>query len=58
MRVGLVDNIYIKKGVLAKSTTQLVEKGVHLAAILNREVTTPDDAQRILRLKGKDKVNF
>lgn len=55
--VGLGDNIYIKKGVLAKSNAQLVEKVIQLAEILNREVATPDDARRILRLKGKDKVN-
>lgn len=58
VRVGLGDNIYIKKGVLAKSNAQLVEKDVQLAEILNREVATPDDARRILRLKWKDKVNF
>jgi uncharacterized protein (DUF849 family) len=58
VRVGLGDNIYIKKGVLAKSNAQLVEKVVQLAEILNREVATPDDARGLLRLKGKDKVNF
>jgi uncharacterized protein (DUF849 family) len=58
VRVGLEDNIYIKKGVLAKSNAQLVEKVVQLAEILNREVATPDDARGLLRLKGKDKVNF
>ena len=58
VRVGLGDNIYIKKGVLAKSNAQLVEKVVQLAEILNREVATPDDARGRLRLKEKDKVNF
>ncbi|MFH0823634.1 MAG: 3-keto-5-aminohexanoate cleavage protein [Pseudomonadota bacterium] len=58
VRVGLEDNIYIKKGVLAKSNAELVHKIVHLAEMLNREVASPDDARRILRLKGKDKVNF
>lgn len=58
VRVGLEDNIYIKKGVLAKSNAQLMEKVVQLAEILNREVATPDDARGLLRLKGKDKVNF
>ncbi len=58
VRVGLEDNIYIRKGVLAKSNAELVEKVVHLAAALDREVATPEDARRILRLKGKDKVNF
>jgi uncharacterized protein (DUF849 family) len=58
VRVGLGDNIYIKKGVFAKSNAQLVEKVVQLAEILNREVATPDDARGLLRLKEKDKVNF
>ncbi|MBW2340789.1 MAG: 3-keto-5-aminohexanoate cleavage protein [Deltaproteobacteria bacterium] len=58
VRVGLEDNIYIKRGVLAKSNAQLVEKVVQLAEILNREVATPDDARGILGLKGKDKVKF
>jgi uncharacterized protein (DUF849 family) len=58
VRVGLEDNIYISRGKLACSNAELVEKIVHLAAMLNREVATPDDARRILKLKGSDKVNF
>lgn len=58
VRVGLEDNIHIKRGVLAKSNAELVEKTVQLADILNREVATPDDARMILGLKGKDKVQF
>jgi len=58
VRVGLEDNIFIKKGVLAKSNAELVEKVVHLAEVLNREVADPDDARTILGLKGKDKVGF
>ena len=58
VRVGLEDNIYIRRGVLARSNAELVEKIVHLAEILNREVATPDEARRILGLKGKDKVNY
>ena len=60
VKVGLGDNIYIhiKKGVLAKSNAQWVEKVVQLAEILNREVAAPDDDRGRLRLKGKDKFNF
>jgi uncharacterized protein (DUF849 family) len=58
VRVGLEDNIYIKKGVLAKSNAQLVEKVVQSAEILNREVATLDHVRGLLRLKGKDKFNF
>ncbi|MDQ7785814.1 MAG: 3-keto-5-aminohexanoate cleavage protein [Desulfomonilaceae bacterium] len=58
VRVGLEDNIYIKKGVLAKSNAELVHKIVGLADTLNREVASPDDARKILGLKGKDNVGF
>lgn len=58
VRVGLEDNIFIGKGVLAKSNAELVEKVVRLARELGREVATPDEARQILGLKGKDKVNF
>jgi uncharacterized protein (DUF849 family) len=58
VRVGLEDNIYIKRGVLAKSNAELVLKAVELARAFHREVATPDDARRILKLKGKNKVDF
>ena len=58
VRVGLEDNIYIRKGVLAKSNAELVEKIVGLAETLDRPVATPDETRRILGLKGKDQVNF
>jgi len=58
VRVGLEDNIFIEKGVLAKSNAQLVEKVVRIARELGREIATPDEARSILDLKGKDKVNF
>ncbi len=58
VRVGLEDNIYIRKAVLAKSNAELVAKVVQLAEKLDRKVATSDDARKILRLKGKDKVNF
>jgi uncharacterized protein (DUF849 family) len=58
VRVGLEDNIYISRGVLAKGSWELVEKVVRLAKELGREIATPDEAREILQLKGKDKVNF
>ncbi len=58
VRVGLEDNIFIRKGVLAKSNAELVEKIVRIAQELNREVATPDEARKLLNLKGMDKVNF
>lgn len=58
VRVGLEDNIYIKKDVLAESNAELVDKIVGLAQMLNREVAGPDDARGILGLKGKTEVAF
>jgi 3-keto-5-aminohexanoate cleavage enzyme len=58
VRVGLEDNIYVRKGVLAKSNAELVEKVVRIARELDREIATPDEARQILGLKGKDKVNY
>jgi len=58
VRVGFEDNIFISKGVLAKSNAELVEKAVRIAKELGREIATPDEARKILGLKGKDKVNF
>ena len=48
VRVGLEDNIYIEKGVLAKSNSELVEKVVALAKKYNREIATPSEARQIL----------
>jgi 3-keto-5-aminohexanoate cleavage enzyme len=49
-RVGLEDNIYYSKGVLAKSNAQLVERVVRMAKEFGREIATPSDARKILRL--------
>jgi uncharacterized protein (DUF849 family) len=58
VRVGMEDNIYIRKGVLAKSNAELVEKAIRLAREFDREPATPEEARLILGLKGKEKVNF
>ncbi len=49
VRVGLEDNIYYTKGVPA-TNEMLVQRVVRLARELGREVATPDEARRILRL--------
>lgn len=51
VRVGMEDNIYLEKGVLAKSNAELVEKVVRIAKELGREIATPDEARKILGLK-------
>jgi len=58
VRVGMEDNIFIKKGVLAKGSYELVERVVRIAKELDREIATPAEARAILGLKGKDKTNF
>ena len=50
VRVGFEDNLYLEKGVLAKSNGEMVEKAVKLAKILGREVATPAEAREILGL--------
>lgn len=49
VRVGLEDNIYYQRGVLA-SNEQLVERVVRLGRELGREVASPDEARQILHL--------
>ena len=50
VRVGLEDNVYISKGVLAKSNGELVEKVVRLAKEFGREIATPAETRKILGL--------
>lgn len=51
VRVGYEDNVYLAKGVLAKSNAELVEKVVRLAKELGRDIATPKEARQILGLK-------
>lgn len=48
VRVGLEDNLFIEKGVLAKGNKELVEKVVSIAKSYGREIATPDEARKIL----------
>lgn len=50
VRVGFEDNVYVSKGVLAKSNGELVEKVVRLANELGRPVATPAETREILGL--------
>ncbi len=58
VRVGLEDNIYLRKGVLAESNAQLVERAGRMAGDMGRAVASPTEARRILGLKGKDQVGY
>ena len=51
VRTGFEDNVYFKKGELATSNAQLVERIARLSKELGREVATPDEARVILGLK-------
>lgn len=53
VRVGLEDNIYLSRGVLAKSNAELVESVVKIAKKYNREIASPDEARVILGLKRR-----
>jgi 3-keto-5-aminohexanoate cleavage enzyme len=50
VRVGLEDNLYYRKGQLAKSNAELVARTVRIARELNKEPATPDEAREILGL--------
>ncbi|WP_207592351.1 3-keto-5-aminohexanoate cleavage protein [Halomontanus rarus] len=50
VRVGLEDNVYYRKGELATSNAQLVERVARLADELGRPVATPEQAREILGL--------
>ena len=53
VRVGFEDNIYIQKGIPAKSNAEMVEKVVRIAKELGREIATPEEARKILGLPIK-----
>ena len=57
-RVGLEDNLYLEKGVMAKSSAEQVEKIVRIAREHGLEPATPDEARKTLALKGIDNVRF
>ncbi len=53
VRVGFEDNVYLSKGVMAKSNAELVEKVIRLAKELGREIATPAEARDILGLDAE-----
>jgi len=53
VRVGFEDNLYVEKGVLAKSNGELVQKAVRIAKELGRPIATPKEAREILNLQLK-----
>jgi 3-keto-5-aminohexanoate cleavage enzyme len=53
VRVGLEDNIFYGKGVLAESNAQLVARVARLAGELGRPVATVAEARDLLGLEGR-----
>jgi 3-keto-5-aminohexanoate cleavage enzyme len=51
VRVGLEDNLFLSKGVLAKGSDELVGRAVELAQAAAREPATAAEARRILGLR-------
>lgn len=58
VRVGLEDSLWIGRGALAESNAQQVRKVRKIIEGLGLEIATPDEARKILQLKGADKVAF
>ena len=51
MRVGLEDNIYISKGVLAETNAVLVARARDIVLSLGGEIATATEARELLGLK-------
>jgi len=50
VRVGMEDNIYLSKGVLAQSNADLVERVVNIAKNLNREIASSQEVKELFGL--------
>ena len=53
VRVGIEDNIYYRKGELAKSNAQLIERVVGIAKVFDRPIATVKQAREMLGLGRK-----
>ncbi|MBV5264555.1 3-keto-5-aminohexanoate cleavage protein [Pinisolibacter aquiterrae] len=58
VRVGLEDSLWIGRGRLAESNAEQVRQVRRIIEGLGLEVATPDEARKILSLKGGDRVAF
>src|ERR1700733_9027325 len=54
VRVGLEDNLYLRRGELARSNADQVAKAARLLGELGRTIATPEQAREMLKLKGRD----
>jgi 3-keto-5-aminohexanoate cleavage enzyme len=53
IRIGMEDSIYLRRGELAKSNAQLVERVIRLAYEYGRPLASPNEARNILSLGEK-----
>jgi uncharacterized protein (DUF849 family) len=58
LRVGLEDSLWAGPGKLAESNAQQVRMARKILEGLGLEVASPDEARKILELKGGDQVGF
>ena len=58
VRVGLEDNLYLSKGILAESNADQVAKIRRILEELSLEIASPAEARQMLGLKGADQVAF
>jgi uncharacterized protein (DUF849 family) len=58
VRVGLEDSLWDGPGKLAESNADQVTRIRKIIEGLSLEVATPDEARKILQLKGHHNVNF
>ncbi len=53
VRVGMEDNVYIERGVLARSNAQIVEKAVGILHAVGKEIASPAESRQILGLRPR-----
>ncbi len=53
VRVGFEDNIFFRKGELATSNAQLVQRIAAIGRLMERPPVTPDEARRMLGLRSR-----
>ena len=53
VRVGLEDNLYLEKGVLASSNADLVRKVADMARQAGREIANPHEARKMLGMEAR-----
>ena len=58
VRVGLEDSLWLGRGTLAKSNAEQVTKVRRVLEEIGLQVATPDEARKMLKLKGGNNVAF